>query len=130
MDEVASVMKACVSRHHGSKAASKGADGPLNTGCCVGRYCRLMGIDKQAYSCNMFTKHKCCNAAFIPGVYVCLTVLVAIIGRHIWVSGSVPVGLMPDISVVSHLHRSGAWVFTAGLPAILIRCLSVVWHPV
>ena len=78
----------------------------------------------------MFTKHKCCNDAFIPGVYACLTVLVAIIGRHIWVSRSVPVGLMPDMSIVPHLHRSGTGVFTVRLPAILIRCLSVVWHPV
>ncbi len=89
-----------------------------------------MGIDKQAYSCNMFTKHKCCNDAFIPGVYAWLTVLVGIIWRHIWVSGSVPVGLMPDISIVPHLHRSGTWVSTVRLPAILIRWLSVVWHPV
>ena len=102
-DEVAGLMEACASRHQRSKAASKGADGPSIAGC----YYRLMGIDKQAYSCDMFTKHKCCNDAFIPGVYACLTVLVTIIWRHIWVSRSVPVGLMPDMSIVAHLHRSG-----------------------
>ncbi len=78
----------------------------------------------------MCTKHKYCNNEFIPGVYTWLIVLVGVVWRHIWLSGSVPVGLMPDISIVPHLHRSGTWVFTVRLPAILIGRLSVVWHPV
>ena len=94
----------CKQTSGAGKAASTGADGPSIAGCCVRCYCRLIGVDKQAHSGNMFTKQKCCNDAFIPGVYAWLTVLVGIIWRHIWVSRSVPVGLM---SIVPHLHRSG-----------------------